>query len=132
VFKKDLAERLHRIFGIPKVTFENSDDKEQNLMFVDVTKTSHHVAKKTEIGCIVDGLITVFAPNDKLTFGFFQKRLHTCDPEDGRLFFFYNLDQSNEYFGNLIAIKCNFSFFFKAPYDPEAGVIDEVNFVFAD
>jgi hypothetical protein len=129
VFKKELSETLHNIFGIPKVSFDNSGDKEQNILFVDVA-SNVTVAKKTKVTAKVTGTLRMYAPNDKLTFGFFAKKLHTCSPSDQANLFFYEMDQSGEYYGNLVERTCNFVYFFQDHYDPEDGELDEIEFSF--
>jgi hypothetical protein len=74
----------------------------------------------------------MYAPNDKLTFGFFSKAIARAKPEYTVDMFFHNMDQSGEYFGDLVERKCSFIYFFKAQYDPDTELLDGVTFTFGD
>ncbi len=129
MFKKALAKDLAEVFGIDKVTFDADLEKEQNVLFIDVFEAPSF-PKKGSIKARVRGQIIMFAPSDKLTFGFFAKRINSAKVETTRKFHFSNMDQSGEYYKNLVERKCNFLYFYHAEYDPEAGEINQLTFSF--
>ena len=133
MFEKSLKEKLGRIFGFDKVSYDFPDDdsKEQEGMFIKVDKAissvTHGWAKVRAIGSF-----TVFANSQKMPFGFFNKRIHQANTEDTIDLFFYNIDQNEKYFGNLVGRTCSFVYFYKTQYDPNAGHITSLSLTLDD
>ncbi len=112
---------------VDKATFDLTDKevKEQNVLYVDVVN-SVGTTKQGRAIFKVSGDIFIYAPNDKLTFGYFNKCLEKADPSDSLDLFFHKIDYSGEYMGNLVERRCSFVYFYSAQYDPEAGEINEI------
>lgn len=134
MFKKSLQEKLTKIFGMPRASFDSikepNDAKEQECIFIDVDNVVSKIEKGTA-SARVNGTISIFAQSSKLPYGFFNKKIAAAQVSDHADFYFHKFDQSEEYFGNLVKLKCEFVYFFRSAYDPEYGEITSVDFAFA-
>ncbi len=120
-----LAEKLRQIFQVDRVTFDApSESAEQNTLFVQVEKAHSNITAKTHIAR-VNGRITMFSTAEALPYGFFAKQIE--DAKDKADFFFYDFDQSTQHSVNLVERSVSFVFFFKGQYDPEVGIINDIN-----
>lgn len=128
MFRKSLSESLGRIFGIDKVSFDlpAEDAQEQEGLFVKVDKVVSRIDKGVAVAR-VSGSFAVFAQQAKMPFGYFSKRIAAASQEDTTSFFFYNLEQNERYYVNLVERSCSFIYFWRGQYDPDAGQITEVN-----
>jgi hypothetical protein len=134
VFRKELAHRLEKIFGLPKTTFDQpSESYEQDVLFVDVTSSHDRVTGK-KICARAEGFLTVFAQVDKLPFGFFTKRIEKADPALTADFFFYDVDtnppSSPARRQNIQERRCRFVFLHSEDYDPNKGRLNDVKLDF--
>lgn len=131
VVEKVIIEKLTRIFGLKKVTFDRpSDSEEQECVFVNVTKPQIKIIDAREIAKI-EGVIHVFANSDKLPFGYFAKRIQRAALEDTRGFFF-GPEENVGTFRNIAERKFDFTFLFDSQYDPALGNITSVNLVYPE
>jgi hypothetical protein len=127
MFRKSMKAKLQRIFDMPKVSFESpSEAKEQETIFVEIEKSKASVTNGRAIAKVT-GKLAIFANSDKLPFGFINKRINSADNSDTAEFFFYNIDQNEKYYGNLVERQVSFVYFYNDQYDPDAGEIDSVN-----
>lgn len=132
MFRAEIKTKLANIFGLPKVTFDApSEAKEQEGVFVTIENAESRVTYGRAIAKVT-GSISIFAVQDKLPFGFLNKKINSANVTDTANFFFYNIDQNEKYFGNLVERKAAFVYFYNAQYDPDAGVMDEVNLTFIE
>lgn len=127
MFRQELQEKLEKIFGFKKVTFEAySDSFEQDTLFIEVqrprTKTS-----EGKVYARVTGQLVVFSQDNKMPFGFMQKRIEKAKNELTKSFFFHDVDVNQENsparLQNISERRTNFVFFFTAQYDPKLGEI---------
>lgn len=128
MFRKSLEASLKNIFDLPKVTYDQpSEEREQDCIFVSITdvKTTFKELDKKAL-CRATGELTVYAQNNKLPFGFFQKKIKSAQNSDTINFFFYNVEENLKYFGNLVERKCNFIYFYSTQYDPDVDLIESV------
>lgn len=130
MFKKALTESLSKIFVVDDVTFDapQKETREQNVLYIDVVSATTN-AQHGSVSGIVKGDIYMYAPNDKLTFGYFNKAIHRANKDDPAVtqpFFFHQMDQSGEYYGNLVERRCSFEYQYNVQYDPEAGRITDI------
>jgi hypothetical protein len=132
MFKKEMKAKLQRIFGIEKVTFEApSEAKEQEAIFVEVENSKASVTKGRATAKVT-GRLAIFSNSDKLPFGLINKRINSASPEDTAEFFFYNIDQNEKYYGNLVERQVSFVYLYSGQYDPSAGEISSVTFNFQE
>lgn len=137
MFKASLEKKLKAIFGVSKVTFNApSDAFEQDCIFIELEgapliSTGGGSAKAQE-RAKVTGSIVMFSQDNKLPYGFFNKRLEQASATDKAGLAFYNLDQdvasSPARIQNIHERRCRFVFFYKGEYDPNQGELDEVVF----
>lgn len=129
MLETDLKAKLSRIFGYKKTSFDQPDDKslEQEVLFINITSCRSHAREGNEYSR-AEGIISVFVSSEKQFFGFFNKRIQQADSADTKDFFFYNIDQNEKYFGNLVERRCNFRYFHRAQYDPDHGELNEMEF----
>jgi hypothetical protein len=127
VFEKALKAKLLTIFGLAKASFESpSEAKEQECIFIKVDSNVSSV-KQGLIKGRAKGSFAIFANSEKIPFGFLQKKINSAKPSDTVDIFFYNIDQNEKYFGNLVERSCGFVYFYSQQYDPDAGEMTSVN-----
>lgn len=125
MFRKTLEEKLQKIFGFEKVTFNAySDAYEQDTLFIEVQQPR----VKTTDGrayARVTGQLIVFSQDNKMPYGFFNKRIEKAPNALTKDFFFYDIDVNNENsparLQNITERRVSFVFFFSAQYDPKLG-----------
>jgi len=129
MFESELETVLKRIFDVPKVSFAKPSDKvkEQNVLFVDVIKCTSK-AKENIYKAKVTADLVMYAPATKLTFGFFNKRIQQSTVEDTKNFYFYNIEESEKVYGDVVERKLSFIYFFQTEYDPDHGSLTSVEF----
>jgi hypothetical protein len=127
VIERAISDRLTRIFGIPKVTYDHpGESQEQECVFVEVTKSDVKIKDAREVARMI-GSIHVFAVSEKLPFGYFAKKIQKADLADTRGFFF-GPEENVGTFKNIAERKFDFVFLFDSQYDPAIGTIDEIDF----
>ncbi len=127
MFKKELHDNLRAIFGVSKVTYdETGDSYEQDCLFVEIQKSSSNTGQG-KASAKVTGAIVMFSQRDKLTYGFFNKRLQQAAPELVNNFFFYDIDvealNSPARLQNISERRASFVYLYSAQYDPNQGLI---------
>jgi len=127
VFRNTLKELLKDIFEIPKVSYDlPGESKEQGCIFVSIDSAQNSVKKGKECS-IVRGSISIYSNGDKLPFGFFSKKINQAQPALTQGLFFYNMDENNKIFQNIVERKCNFIFLYSNEYDPEGGSLTSLD-----
>lgn len=129
MFKKNLEQKVARIFNIPKVTYDMPADetREQGVIFIKVSACRAQVHKGEE-AARVTGTISIYSQKNKLPFGYIQKCIEAASNEDTKDIFFHNTDENEDYLVDLSLRTTNFVFFYKGQYDPQAGTLSEVEF----
>lgn len=131
MFKKELESKLKKIFGFEKVTFNApSDSFEQDTLFVQIdnprTRTS-----EGKVYARVTGKIFAYSQDDKLTYGFFNKRIDKAVHSLTKDFFFYDIDMNEDNsparLQNITERRASFVFFFAAQFDPNLGELTTLN-----
>lgn len=125
MFRKTLQEKLQKIFGFEKVTFDApSDAFEQDVLFIEVNQPR----TRTSEGMVyarVTGQLVVYSQDNKLTYGFFNKRIALAPHALTKDFFFYDIDTNQESsparLQNITERRASFVFFFSAQFDPKLG-----------
>lgn len=125
MFRKELQEKLKAIFGFEKVTLSApSDAFEQDTLFVQIDQPNTRTSEG-KVFAKVYGQLIVYSQDDKLTYGFFNKRIEKADANLTKDFFFYdtdvNVENSQARFQNIHERRASFVFFFTAQYDPKLG-----------
>jgi len=121
---------MELIFGFKETSFEITGSKvyEQDVLFIDIHKCTTRISRADQDGretARVDGAITVFSQENRLTYGFFNKRIERADPALTKNLFFYDIDvdvaSSEARLQNLHERRCSFVFLYDAQYDPARG-----------
>jgi hypothetical protein len=125
MFKKDLSEKLKTIFGFSKVTFDApSDAFEQDTLFIEISECRSR-ASQGKAYAKVFGSVIVFSQENKLPFGFFNKRIEKAEHRLTKDLFFFNVDVTNEAspatLVNISERRASFVYFYNAQYDPALG-----------
>ncbi len=129
MYEKALKESLQAIFGFSKVTFDQpGETKEQECLFVDITKSFTKPSQGRAISR-AQGSCYCYVQADKLPFGYFAKKINAANRAHTMGLFFFNFDQNEKYYGNLVERRCDFVYFHSTQYNPEAGEIDTVTFI---
>lgn len=126
--EKELLDKLKRVFDIGKASMDTiSDSKEQNCLFIEV-QSSRYNYRDLKVTGRMSGLVTLFAPGDKLPFGYFAKRIQQADVDDTIDLFFYDLEENRLVMKNIVERTCRFVYFFNGQFDPEVGTITSITF----
>lgn len=135
MFRKDLQDRLEKIFGIEKTTFLSPSDKfEQDTLFIDILETRPRMssAKGGRETAMVTGMLTVYSQDNKLPFGFFAKAIERAEKETVRPFFFFDVDadvpNSPARQVNIHERRTSFTFLYDSQYDPSRGQMTSLVF----
>lgn len=128
MFKNDLQRRLCAIFDVKKTTFDApSDAFEQDTLFVDVTKSTSRMSdlKGGRQTAKVEGTLTMYSQDNRLPFGFFNKRIERAEHKyTDNLFFFdidVDVDASPARVQNIHERRVGFIFLYDSQYDPDRG-----------
>ncbi len=132
MFRKEMQEKLHRIFGLAKTTYDApSESFEQDTLFIHVEEAKNRVTQGKAFSK-VSASIAVFSQDNKLPFGFFHKRISQADLADTRDFLFTDFDvdvaQSPARLQNIHERRARFTYLYQAQYDPNQGELTEVEF----
>lgn len=129
MIEKALKEKLERIFGIEKVSFDQPGESfEQKTLFVEIgtcrssIKTGRHVAR-------VSGRLLFSAPATQVPLGFFSKRIAEALLSDTVDFFFFEFEENANRYQNLVERSLSFVFFYNEQYNPEVGTMSQLNTV---
>lgn len=130
MFQNDLKKRFERIFGIKKVTFNaaNPETPEQDTLFIEIQNVATRLASGKQTARVL-GAATVFAQADRLTYGFFAKRIENADHADTKHFFFeseQDIVNSPCRMVNLHERRLGFVFLYDSQYDPDKGELNEL------
>jgi hypothetical protein len=131
MFKRELKDKLIKIFGIPKTTYDDpSDSYEQDTLFVSVSDANPRISSDT-VSFEVKGTLTIYCQREKLQYGFFSRAIERASLFTGR-FFFSNIDTDIENSGarmnNIHELRCNFIYLYSGKFDPARGEITSVEF----
>jgi hypothetical protein len=128
VFEKQLESKFLKIFNCKKVTFDQpGQSQEQECLFVEI-EIAKNIVKDGQVISKISGSASMFGNNDKLTFGYFSKRIAKSDPDDTKSLFFYDIESNTKRFQNIVQRGFSFIYFFNSQFDPETGSIDSVTF----
>lgn len=128
MFEKKLQEQVQKIFSLKKVTFDApGESQEQEAAFIQIENAKTRVKDGREIAQVA-GTIRVFAPSNKLPYGFFAKQIDKASAEDRRGFFFHSFEENKGKFRNIVERSVQFQYLFDSQYDPALGSIESVNF----
>lgn len=127
MFEKKLKSQIEKIFGLKKVTFDSpSESQEQEGAFVQISSAKVRVKDGREIGQ-VSGVIHVFAPENKLPYGFFAKAIDAASAADKQGLFFHTFEENKGKYRNIVERSVGFQYLFDGQYDPAMGRIETVN-----
>lgn len=131
MFRSDLKNRLEKIFGFKKTTFSvPSDSFEQDTLFIEISECR----SKAGFGhatAYVTGTLIVYSQDDKLPFGYFNKRIQKASPELTAPLFFFDIDINNVSSGariqNISERRTRFVFLYSEQYDPNQGSMTSID-----
>lgn len=126
MFEKELAEKFGKIFNIDKVTYnEPGESQEQGCLFIDIDSCNSTI-KDGKAVALIEGNAYMYAPSDKLPFGFFAKCIRKADTALTKDLFFFNIENNNQRFQNIIQRGFSFKYFYRGQFDPEIGTITSI------
>lgn len=132
MFKNKLKEKLGRIFGFEKVTFDApSDQFEQEVIFINVDQVASRITEGRETARVF-GSLTVYCQQEKFPFGYMAKRIQRANFLDTEKLFFYDFEEdpagSPAKMVNLSERRMKFIFLYEGQYDPNLGELTVVDF----
>lgn len=126
MFEKQLETQLKAIFGVKKVTYDQpGESNEQECIFVEVEKSMNRVIDKRFIAR-VNGTLTIVGSNDKMPYGFFNRKIAEAKNEFLKGLAFFDFERNNRVFRNIVQRTVEFTYFFNEQYDPNLGLINQV------
>lgn len=129
MFEKELADRLKKIFGVQKVSYdEPGESKEQKCLFVEI-ETSRNRIKAGVEHARVTGKIILFATAEQVPFGFFSKGIAAATKEMTAPLYFFDFEENTRLYQNIVQRSVSFVYFFTGQYDPDVGTLTEVEFI---
>jgi hypothetical protein len=127
MFEKELAARLRALFKIQKVSYDQpGESNEQDCIFVTVD-TPRIKFKDGRATARVSGKITIQGNSERIPFGYMLKAYQEADAAFKKDIAFFNLEQNEKYYRNLVQRTCDFVYFFSTQYNPNMGTIDSVD-----
>lgn len=137
MFKNDLQRRLCKIFDVEKITYDAPGDSfEQDTIFIAVAKCTTRVSDMNggRETAKVEGSLTMYSQNNRLPFGFFNKRIEKADKQYTDNLFFYDIDVDVETsparMQNIHERRVGFIFLYDSQYDPERGSMTSLDLTF--
>ncbi len=129
MFKATLEKNFKAIFGFKKVTFNApSEQFEQDTMFVEIQDVQVAVGSGKERAKVM-GTITTFSQDNKLPYGFINKRVAGADKELTKDLFFFDTEQdvatSPAGTLNISERRSRFLFLYSKQFDPQQGEMTE-------
>lgn len=126
MFERILSDRLEKIFGLKKITFDRpGESQEQEAAFVEISNVRARISDGRQ-KAQVHGRMRVFAQLEKLPFGYLSKRIADADADDKADFFFGN-EENHGTFRNIAERSMEFVFLFDSQYDPAIGTLTSIN-----
>lgn len=134
MFKNELQRRLSEIFDVVKTTFSApSESFEQDTLFINITKSTSRMSDMNggRQTAKVEGTITMYSQDNRLPFGFFNKRIGRADSSLTKDLFFYDIDVDVE--GSLARLqniherRVGFIFLYDSQYDPDRGSLTSMD-----
>lgn len=127
MFRKSLKDKIERIFDLNKVTFDQvSESMEQECAFIEVEECRARIKDGLEVAKVT-GTIKIYVQQEKMPYGYLQKRIHAADPADTKDLFFFNIEINNNVFQNLVERSIGFNYFFNSQHDPNLGTITSID-----
>ena len=131
MFRKEMAARLSRIFGLTKVSYDEPGESfEQDTLFVEIEECLSR-ATEGKAYAKVTGSVVIFSQRDKLPYGFFAKRLAQAALADTKPFFFFDVDvdalNSPARMQNISERRARFVYLYSAQYDPNQGALTSLD-----
>lgn len=132
MFKNDLLRRVEAIFKMPATFDAQSDENEQDKIFIEVQSCRPRVSGKDggrETAKVVGNLI-VTSQDQKFSYGYFTKCIERARPSElTRPFFFYDIDSvvTSEGMVNIHERQTTFVFLYDSQYDPSKGELQSLD-----
>lgn len=134
MFRADLKRRLEGIFDFEKTTYNAvSEEYEQDTLFIEIAYSRSRVSGKDggRETARVGGTIVVYSQDNRLTYGFFIKRIEQAAAELKAPLFFYDIDVDDPASPareiNIHERRTSFVFLYDSQYDPDKGSLTELD-----
>jgi len=126
MFEKELQEKIQKIFGVEKVTYDAPGESvEQLCIFIDI-ENSKNTFKDGQVLSMVTGRASMSGPAPKIPFGFFSKAIIKAEKALTKDLFFYDIETNAQRMGDIIQRGFSFVYFFRGQHDPKIGTITSV------
>lgn len=133
MFRKELEDKLKKIFGVKKTTYDAPSDDgpaatfEQDTLFIHVQQARSNPSQG-KIRAKVTGSLTMFSKKDAMPFGFFSKKIHNAESALTKDFFFFDMDvdvaNSPARVINISERRVSFIYFYQAKFDPKQKITE--------
>ena len=121
-----MTAQLRRILDFNIVKFDKpSESHEQECVFVSVETSKNTIKDGVQIAKVT-GKIHVYAPANKLPYGYFSKKINEADLADTAPYFFYDFEHNTDQYFDIDERIMSFVYFFNSQYNPALGTITSV------
>jgi hypothetical protein len=129
MFEADLKASLKSIFQLKRVTMDNMGDAvEQDILFINVENPRVRVVDGM-VKARVTGECKIYSTAERMPFGYFAKKIKEADKDLTIDFFFSEIEENKKVYVNLVEKSFRFIWFWSKQYDPDLGVINEIEFL---
>ena len=126
MFRESLKENLKAIFDLKKVTFDQvGESLEQECIFIEIDNSVNAIQEYKETAK-VNGRLRIFASQDKLPYGYFQKKIQSAPTEYTKDLFFYDIEGNTNIQNNIVERTMSFQYLFTSQHDPNLGTITSI------
>lgn len=132
MFERALEDLFKEIFLVKKTSFNlPGESQEQDCLFIDI-ENSRNTIKDGKAIAMVSGNAFMFGTADKLPFGFYSKKIERADKTKTKDLFFFDIEVNTRRYQDIIQRGFSFVYFFSGQYDPEIGIINEIDLNFEE
>lgn len=127
MMEERIKSKLSSIFGMRAKLEAVGEHQEQDVMFISLSR-NRSTFKGSNISYRIEGDVTIYTQINKIPIGFFNKKIDLANADDKSSFFFFNIDENNQYsIQNLCEKKLSFIYIDQEQFDPSKGQITELN-----
>lgn len=123
MIEQQLQKDIKELFEFKQVTLDApSESLEQDKLFVEVEQNDTRLKDGLMTGRL-RGRIKCYASNDKIPFGYFNKKIQEHKTLSNK-FVFFEIDRNNPIFRDKVERSVGFIYFFSGQYDPDLGTLN--------
>lgn len=131
MFNRELVSKFEAIFGVPVTFNAPGESYEQDKLFIEITDVITR-AGQGRVNSKITGSLAMFAQMEKLTYGFFSKKVSLAANDLTKNLFLFDVDRealnSPARLINISERRTSFVYLYSAQYDPNHGSLTGIKF----